>query len=166
MPDDPKAASNLEVVIDTPGDATYQVLDHELVAFNRSHADWNTQTFTALVRDANDRLLAGARAIVRFGAVEIRGLWVDGSLRGKGVGRTVVMAVENHSAVLGARMALLDTYDFQARPFYEKLGYQCFATFEYPNGTKRFYMSRSLESGPAPKARPETNEDGSVPLER
>jgi GNAT superfamily N-acetyltransferase len=143
MPDDPKAASN-QVVIDTPGDATYQVLDHELVAFNRSHADWNTQTFTALVRDANDRLLAGARAIVRFGAVEIRGLWVDGSLRGKGVGRTVVMAVENHSAVLGARMALLDTYDFQARPFYEKLGYQCFATFEYPNGAKRFYMSRSL----------------------
>ena len=133
----------MEIEMDTPGDAPYQALARELVAFNRASADWSAQTFTAVVR-ASGKLCGGARAIVRFGAVEIRGLWVKASLRGQGLGSQIMMAVEDHARKLGARNAMLDTYEFQARPFYENLGYECFSTFHYPNGTKRFYMSRAL----------------------
>jgi len=52
--------------------------------------------------------------------------------------------LEEEALSRGALSVLLDTYDFQARAFYERLGYVCFAEFVYPSGVKRFYMSKML----------------------
>jgi len=39
----------------------------------------------------------------------------------------------------------LDTYEFQARGFYEKLGYTLFGTLDdYPVGQRRFFMQKRL----------------------
>ena len=38
----------------------------------------------------------------------------------------------------------LDTFEFQARPFYEKLGFEVFGTLDYPAGFKRFFMQKGL----------------------
>jgi hypothetical protein len=47
----------------------------------------------------------------------------------------------------GCHSAYLDTFDYQARPFYEKLGYVVFGTLEdYPKGHQRFYMMKKLPS--------------------
>ena len=41
----------------------------------------------------------------------------------------------------GCRAAYLDTFSYQARPFYEKLGYEVFGTLDdYPLGHQRFFM--------------------------
>jgi hypothetical protein len=40
-----------------------------------------------------------------------------------------------------------DTLDYQARPFYEKLGYQLFGTLDgYPPGYRQFYLCKRLVS--------------------
>ena len=45
----------------------------------------------------------------------------------------------------GATMAHLDTFSFQARGFYEKLGYTVFGTLDYPGqNIQRHYMSKPL----------------------
>ena len=44
----------------------------------------------------------------------------------------------------GATAVLLDTYSFQARTFYEHLGYTSFGTFEYPNGISRTYLQKQI----------------------
>jgi hypothetical protein len=45
----------------------------------------------------------------------------------------------------GCHGAFLDTFSYQARPFYEKLGYEVFGTLEdYPPGHQRFYMRKRL----------------------
>jgi len=43
---------------------------------------------------------------------------------------------------LGARLACLSTYSWQARPFYEKHGYVLFAELPYANGAHRLYWLR------------------------
>jgi len=46
---------------------------------------------------------------------------------------------------LGCTHAHLDTYSFEARPFYEKLGYELFATLEdYPPGCCKYFLKKTL----------------------
>jgi hypothetical protein len=41
--------------------------------------------------------------------------------------------------------AFLDTFSFQARPFYEKLGYHIFGTLEnHPAGHQHYFMTKKL----------------------
>lgn len=44
----------------------------------------------------------------------------------------------------------LDTFDFQARPFYERHGYEVFGTLDdYPPGHSRFFLRKDLALQPA-----------------
>jgi len=52
---------------------------------------------------------------------------------------------EREAVARGCRGAWLDTFDFQARGFYERLGYACFGEIpEYPIGHTRFFMKKDL----------------------
>ena len=45
----------------------------------------------------------------------------------------------------GCAHAYLDTFDFQARPFYERLGYTVFGLQDdYPPGHRRFFQRKVL----------------------
>ena len=74
----------------------------------------------------------------------IEWLWIDDAARG-GTGRDVMALAESHAVIQGCTKAHLDTFNFQARGFYEKLGYTVFGTLEYPNGgVERYYMRKNL----------------------
>ena len=134
----------MKIEIETPGQEAYETLNGRLVHFNRTMVNWGTTAFTAVLRDENGGVRGGARGVVRMGAVEIRSVWIDGDLRGQGFGAKIIRAVEDEARRLGARAALLNSYEFQARGFYEKLGYTSFGSFTYPDGVSRFYLSRNL----------------------
>ena len=45
----------------------------------------------------------------------------------------------------GCKFAYLDTFSFQALPFYEKQGYAVFGVLEdYPEGKKRYFLQKRL----------------------
>ena len=45
----------------------------------------------------------------------------------------------------GCTYAHLDTFSFQARPFYEALGYEVFGILDdYPPGHHKFFMKKAL----------------------
>jgi GNAT superfamily N-acetyltransferase len=138
----------MEIAVLSPGNEAHSALDQRLLSFNRSQrpsVSWRTDdVFTVVLHDEARSLRGGARGVVRMGALEIRTLWLDEDLRQRGLGEKIVRAAEDEGRRRGARAALLDTYDFQARGFYERLGYLCFAFFDFPDGVKRFYMSRTL----------------------
>lgn len=124
-------------------DALYE-LDARLIAFNRERSDWDSRYFSIFLRDAAGMLKGGAGGRVNLGVVEIRTLWLDPDLRSAGWGRRVVEAAMAHGRKHGAEKIMLDTYDFQARPFYEALGFEVFGTMEYPTGNTRYFLSRPL----------------------
>lgn len=53
--------------------------------------------------------------------------------------------VEQRAKRLGCVGSTLSTYDSQARPFYEKLGYEVFGVLpDNPVGRERFFMRKML----------------------
>ncbi len=72
-------------------------------------------------------------------------LWVSDALRGQGVGTQLIGAAEEEARRRGCRYAQVDTASFQARPFYEKLGYGLrFSLDNYPRHHQRHYLSKAL----------------------
>lgn len=57
--------------------------------------------------------------------LKIKYLWVDESLRGQDIGTSLMLQAEAEAVARGCRYSLVDTFSFQARPFYEGLGYEC-----------------------------------------
>lgn len=67
-------------------------------------------------------------------------------MRGQGYGTKLMAAAEAEARRRGCRDAYLDTFSFQARPFYERCGYEVFGTLEdFPTGHQRFVMRKSLQ---------------------
>ncbi|HHR6129012.1 TPA: GNAT family N-acetyltransferase [Providencia alcalifaciens] len=73
-------------------------------------------------------------------------LWVDESMRKNGLGSQLMHVAEEESKKLGCHNALVDTFSFQALPFYEKLGYV--KQMSLPNfpelGMQRHYLSKEI----------------------
>ena len=73
--------------------------------------------------------------------------WLDPAWRRRGHGAQLLQAAEAEARRRGCRWAWLDTYDFQARPFYESQGYAVFAMFDdLPGGHCRWFMRKRLEA--------------------
>jgi GNAT superfamily N-acetyltransferase len=101
----------------------------------------------AFLRDDRGALIGGAYGYVNWNWLFINLVWVSESVRGGGHGRRVILALEQAARERGCTHAHLDTFSFQARPFYEKLGYEVFSTLEdYPPGHRRFFMKKTLGS--------------------
>ncbi|MCS3770369.1 GNAT superfamily N-acetyltransferase [Aeromonas hydrophila] len=72
-------------------------------------------------------------------------LWVASSQRGRGVGGHLLAAMEEAARDRYCRFVLLDTFSFQARPFYEKQGYSLIMTLrEFPIHHQRYYLTKQL----------------------
>ncbi len=98
------------------------------------------------VTDSEGRLIAGCIAEMYFWKlVSVEILWVDEAHRGQGLGRQLLTAVENAAREAGCTLIHLDTFDFQARDFYLKLGYEVFGMLENcPEGHCRYYLRKKL----------------------
>ena len=76
----------------------------------------------------------------------IKFLWVDDSMRGKQVGSELLQLVEKYAQSQGCTSSLVDTLSFQAKPFYEKHGYQCQMVLEnYPLDSSLAFLTKSLK---------------------
>ena len=72
-------------------------------------------------------------------------LWVDEKYRKQSIGSSLIEDFEKEVSEKGCTIIHFDTFDWQAKGFYEKHGYQVFGTLEdCPKGHKRFYMVKYL----------------------
>ena len=75
--------------------------------------------------------------------LHIKFVWVAEPARGKGHASAMVAAAEAYAKTRGARGAYLETFSFQARPLYERLGYQVFSELgDYPPGHTLFFLKK------------------------
>jgi GNAT superfamily N-acetyltransferase len=128
------------------------MLQEEIRRFNnavsRHHRDVRQSGLEPLeitFRDEEDRLLGGLAGDTYWGWLEIDDLWLHESVRGRGLGRRLVAMAEGEALARGCSRAFLRTFGFQARGFYEKLGYQVVGCLDdYPPGESFLWMRREL----------------------
>lgn len=102
------------------------------------------------LKDENDEILGGVIGHIWGKWLSIAYLWVAEPIRGQSYGTKLLMAAENYGRERGCRNAHLSTFSFQARPFYEKLGYEVFAALEdYPPGHTHYYLRKQLADSEA-----------------
>jgi len=134
-------------VEDAPADTDTDVLAYGLEAYNEArwplHPPW--RPFAIFLRDEG-RIVAGLAGETYCGWLFVRYLWVSEGLRGRGVGRELMVQAEACARERGCHSAWLDTFGFQAPGFYEKLGYQEFARLDYPPGHHKQFMCKQLAS--------------------
>lgn len=89
--------------------------------------------------------LGGLWAGTSFAHLHIHLLYVTEALRGTGLGRDLMRQAEEEAIRRRCTGSWLDTFSFQARGFYERLGYTVFGSIEdYPPGHSRFFLKKSL----------------------
>ena len=95
-------------------------------------------------RDAKGRLLGGLILQSYWLESYIEAFWLAKSARRSGVGAQLIKEAERAAKRRGSRLMHLNTYSFQAAPFYEKQGYKRFGKFSgSPRGeTRYFYVKR------------------------
>ena len=72
-------------------------------------------------------------------------MWVHPDLRGEGLGRALLDAVEEAARARGCRWAKLNTWEFQAPGFYERCGYVEYGReVDYPPGHINHLMRKDL----------------------
>ena len=125
-----------------------ELLDNKLVEFNRKKVpflqseDWIVLSYA--LKDERGQLMAGINSMLYcWNILYIDILYVEDAHRGKGYGRLLLDRVESESKKLGGYMSHLDTFDWQAKEFYEHLGYEVFGILENcPRGHNRYYMKK------------------------
>jgi GNAT superfamily N-acetyltransferase len=119
-----------------------------LVAYNDSKAGpGNGRALVISIRDESGAVNGGLSGYTSRGWLFTHLLVVPAELRGQGVGTTVLRMAEREAVDRGSIGAWLDTFEFQARGFYEKMGYTCFGEIQdYPPGFSRFFMKKQLRS--------------------
>ena len=98
-----------------------------------------------VLRGPRGDLLGGVLGQLWGGWLQVTYLWVAEAARGAGHGTRLLENAELYARSRGAAAATVETHSFQARPFYERLGYEVFGTLEgYPPGHVKFFLKKAL----------------------
>ena len=130
------------------GDADY-IIDR-LVEYNLSKVPAKQKVLFEIldkkITDDNGNIIAGCVAkIYCWNVAYIDALLVDETYHGKGLGAKLLAEVENTAKEKSCYLIHPDTFDFQAKDFYEKQGYEVFGVLEdCPKGHCRYYLQKKL----------------------
>ena len=98
------------------------------------------------LHDKENNTVGGIAADLFGGWAYISLLWVEESLRNQGFGSELLHRLEAEAINLGCTNAHLDTYSFEARPFYERAGYKMFGKLDdYPPGHCKYFLTKALK---------------------
>jgi len=126
-------------------------VDQQIVAYNQSQVPFSQDKpfigVYRVVKDDQGKVLGGLNALIYcWKCLSIDVLWVDQASRGLDIGTSLLKAVEDYARDQGCRISHLDTFDFQAKDFYIKQGYQVVGQIDNcPEGHTRYYMSKVLD---------------------
>jgi GNAT superfamily N-acetyltransferase len=131
---------------DVADDALRTAIAGPLIAFNQAKTGRNDYRPLIVAIEGAEGVIGGlwGRTVYDWLFVEL--LFVPEALRGRGVGSELMKRAEDEALTRGCHSAWLDTFEFQARGFYERLGYICFAELrDYPVGVTRYFMKKALK---------------------
>ena len=128
---------------DNPSVETREHLVEKIDAFHHRTFPSEFERFTLLLHDDAGSLRGGVSGVIYCDWLRIDGLWVDDALRRRGIGTRLMTHAEDHAIARGCHSAWLIT--FQARSFYEAVGYEVFGTLDnFPAAQQQHFLRKRL----------------------
>ena len=126
-----------------------ELIDNKLGDYNKTQVQYTSKMdylpLNFHIKDDQGTIIAGINALSCWQMVHISELYVDENNRRKEIGTMLLSKVESEAKAIGATTSHTDTFDWQAKDFYLKLGYEIFGVIEdCPKGHKRFFLKKRL----------------------
>jgi ribosomal protein S18 acetylase RimI-like enzyme len=133
-------------ITDVAEDETRERLLSQLKAFNERQAGpGGHRPLVISLKNESDECVGGLWGMTSYGWLFIQFLVVPETARGQGAGCELLRMAEQEAIARGCRGVWLDTFEFQARGFYERQGYTLFGQLaDYPQGFARFFLHKAL----------------------
>lgn len=105
------------------------------------------ETICKKIVDKEGNIIAGCTGYIYYwGCMYIDDMWVESNYRRQGLGSQALQAVEKVAEAKGCHLIFLGTWDFQARPYYEKHGYTVFSILkDNPKGHEDYELYKRLD---------------------
>ena len=98
-----------------------------------------------VARDSEGNFLGGLTGSTGFQWLYLHILWLEEPHRNRRIGSSLVHHAEQLGIERGCNSSWLITFSFQAREFYEQLGYVVFGQLDnYPEGHTLYFMRKQL----------------------
>lgn len=141
----------MEISVTTsPAKDDLKTLSEGIGAFNQDYlpdeVGFEKDTnFAVIAKDDNGKVIGGIRAKAFWNYCIIELLWLSQESRGLGLGSQLIKHTENFAKEKGFGYMRTETLSFQAKPFYEKLGYKLFGELpDYPKGHTTYCLVKEL----------------------
>lgn len=124
--------------------ADERVVHDGLRAFNEAViGPPEARPLAVFARDAAGRVVGGLIGESKWRWLYVAKLWLPRELRGQGLGSRLLAAAEAEAWRRDCLGVFLDTFEYQALPFYERHGYELFGTLDgYPPGWRQYHVRK------------------------
>lgn len=126
-------------------EADIAFVKNSLYEFNMmAMKDHSPKAINLFVRDESNVIYGGVLVNCWGKWAHIDFLWVSETARHKGFGSQLLEMAHEQARDIGCIGAYLETFSFQARPFYERFGYRVVGEVkDFPPGQTYFFMAKS-----------------------
>jgi GNAT superfamily N-acetyltransferase len=96
------------------------------------------------VRDNDGTVLGGLLGHVKWRWLYVAKLWLPESMRGRGYGSRLLRDAEAYALAHDCLGAAIDTFEYQALPFYRRHGYEVVGRLDgFPPGYSQYFLRKS-----------------------
>jgi GNAT superfamily N-acetyltransferase len=132
------------MVTSTPTRADFQAIFHALDTFNApqvGHAKF--VLLAVLLHDESDAVTGGLWGWTVYSWLIVSMMFVPEPLRGRGIGTALIRAAETEARARGCQGMQVETFSFQAQPFYERLGFTVYGVQpDFPPGHRCVFLRK------------------------
>ena len=128
-----------------------QINEHDLEklsslinGYNKKQAGIDPEFLFISLKNGENDLVGGLKALGLCGSLYIQILCVDPTLRNQNFGTELLERAERFAREHHYSWIHLDTFSFQALPFYQKNGYEVFGEFPLSDNIKRYFLKKMV----------------------
>ena len=125
--------------------------DSAFNAIAQPEEDAEEEESVYIVTDESGKLLGGCiLSVDGLRTASIYDLWVEEEFRRQGMASALIREAEREATKRGCYLAMVGTFDWQAKPFYDKHGYMLNDTMtDVPKGHEHYFLTKRLDCSSA-----------------
>lgn len=136
----------MDYKIENLNESEVEELEEMLSNYDKEHITYQLNGQVSIGIKKDGKLVAGLDGcMTAFKILYVSTVFVVEEYRGLGYGTAIMKEVEKRAIALGANMIRLDTFDWQGKGFYERVGYEQVGFYENKeDGFSEYFFLKRL----------------------